>query len=226
MVLAFPILSSLYIKDSESETYIYFSYLQQPKKCHKCGSGDHLVDQCDVYRTTKPKDRENAVDLDHEEVLDSNRNRTESGSSSSSSDTDEMEDSKSGLSSESETESDTLRLSPSQTVRLNILDDNAPECDYTPRLGINPNDHMSDHIVETDTATKKLISEIVKSPPNNSYPQIPVPRARMSYSRSYQPASIPSVNNKRRELSVSPENTSEILSKPKTGKVARLECLV
>ena len=170
-----------------------------------------MVDKCDVYRTTRPEDRENAVGLDSGELPNSNRIRTESGSSSSSSDSDEIEDSKSGLSSESDAESDTLRLSPSQTVRLNILDDNVPEnqpsfpeCNYTSSLGINQNDHMSDHTVETDKAAKKLISEIVKSPPNSAYSQIPVPMARTSYNSSYQHASISSVNNKRRELSVSP----------------------
>ena len=51
---SYPIPSSLYIKDSE--TYIYFSYLEQPKTCHKCGSELHMVNQCDIYQTTKPKD--------------------------------------------------------------------------------------------------------------------------------------------------------------------------
>ena len=55
MVVEFPIPSSLYLIDSE--TYMYFSYLQQPKTYHRCGSSLYTVNQCDVSRTTKPRDK-------------------------------------------------------------------------------------------------------------------------------------------------------------------------
>ena len=62
MVVEFPIPSSLYIK--ETETYINFSYLEQSMTCYKCGSGDHMGKNCEVFKTVKPKDRYNAVSLE------------------------------------------------------------------------------------------------------------------------------------------------------------------
>ena len=96
MVVEFSIPSSLYIK--ESETYIYFSYPQQTKTCHKCGDHDHKVDKCYAAKNTRPGDRDNAVslDLDHFAVSSPNRNRQVSESSSDS-DNSDFEDSKSAL---------------------------------------------------------------------------------------------------------------------------------
>ena len=105
MVVEFAIPSSLYIKDSE--TYMYFSYLQQPKTCHRCGSSFHTVEHCDVSATTRPKDRENAVFLDLEDLIAPDRteyttSRNRQVSESSVHSDDEFEDSKSALTSESD----------------------------------------------------------------------------------------------------------------------------
>ena len=48
----------------ETETYINFSYLEQSKTRHKCGSDIHFAKDCDVFKTTNPKERENVVNLD------------------------------------------------------------------------------------------------------------------------------------------------------------------
>ena len=238
MVVEFPIPSSLYITDSE--TYIYFSYLQQPKTCHKCGSDEHMVSQCDVYRNTRPKDRENAVDLDPDETSVPNRNRPESESSSSSSDAgsgDEFEDSKSGLSADSDADNAAtavLLANLSQIVQGNTPNEGQnenqfadSEYDNTSRSDPNQDPHTSNHtgeIVETRVSTQNLISEIVESPNNSSTTQIPIPRARSSLFSSSQPATLSSVNNnKRRNLSLSPQHTSEYLSKPKITKIVGVQ---
>ena len=219
MVVEFPIPSSLYIKDSE--TYLYFSYVQQTKTCHKCGSDEHMVDKCQIYKTTKPQERDNAVDLDPIEMLSPNRNRTLSESSNSSSDSDECEESKSGLSSDSDIENDSLKLSPSQTVRLNMPIDNQhenpvsrPECGHVSSAEINLFDHLISHTGETEDSTK--------------IPQIPIPMARRNYPSSSQNENVLSIdkNINKRELSVSPENSYAYHAKPKTVKVPRVECLV
>ena len=201
MVVEFPIPSSLFIKDSE--TYLYFSYLQQPKTCHKCGSDLHMVNLCDVYRTMRPKDRSNAVDLDPDETPGSNRNRTASESSSSSSDSDdELEDSKSGLSTDSDTDNLALLLSPSQASQGNVQNENhngntipRPECIYTS----NQAAHTSNHTGETVVLNHNTLSESVVPPHNSTHSQIPIPMARTSHISSSQPASVSSaISNKRK----------------------------
>ena len=57
-----------------------------------------MVNLCDIFRTTRPEERVNAVDLDLDKISPSNRPIIASESSSSCSDSDEFEDSKSDLS--------------------------------------------------------------------------------------------------------------------------------
>ena len=53
--------SSLYIP--QTKTYIYFYYEQQERTCNRCGSLEHRAPVCDVYRATKPQDRNNVINV-------------------------------------------------------------------------------------------------------------------------------------------------------------------
>ena len=141
MVVEFPIPSSLYIK--ETETYVYFSYLQQPMTCHKCGSLLHKVNQCHVFRTVKQRDRDNAVNIEFHEIPEPPENDNMSSHSNelsderngnpeppendnvsshsndlSDDDTDsEFEDSRSVLSNDSDMENDCIDMSMANTIQ-------------------------------------------------------------------------------------------------------------
>ena len=97
-----------------------------------------------------------------------------------------------------------------------------PECDNASGSEFNLGDHASNHTGESGNLIQNLISDIVESPPhNNTNMQKPIPKTRSSYISSSQPVITTSsiIDNKRRELSLSPENTSEYLSKPKVTRV-------
>ena len=217
MIVKFPIPSSLFIKDSE--TYMYFSYLEQPKTCHKCGSEFHMVSQCTIFRTTKPKDRENATDLDQVDMHvtdpnianNNNRSRHSSESSNSNSNSD-FEDSKSALSAESDSDHVILMADPSQSVQGNNSNENmsetlasGPEANTTFTTG----GHINAHVVEIGE------TEV-------SHTQMPIPKARNSFISSSQPvvaASSSIYNQIKRALSLSPQNTSEHHSTPKSARL-------
>ena len=171
------------------------------------------------------------MELEPSESQAENRSRSSSESSSSSSD-DELEDSKSGLSSDSDTDDIALQLSPSQTAQEYIINgmqnDNVPlssECAYASSTGNNDVNHMGNHTDDAEILSQKMDSEIATSSHNGISAQIPIAKARSSFINNSQPASTSSVN-KRRELSLSPENTSEYLSKPKNIKIIRCEQFV
>ena len=174
MIVEFPIPSSLYIKDTE--TYIYFSYLEQPKTCHKCGSEFHMVNECTVYRTTKPKDRENAIDLDDVESNDvgqdhgNNNNRARQMSESSGNVTDsDFEDSRSALSADSETNNIILRPNATQPPPENEnTNENAnanlasgTRHEHTSGANFDTNNQATDQIVDSG---ESVVSEQNSNP--------------------------------------------------------------
>ena len=55
-----PIPSTYYLNLTQS--YIYFSYLNQQKTCTKCGSKDHLG-RCPIFQNTVPWKRGNVLNL-------------------------------------------------------------------------------------------------------------------------------------------------------------------
>ena len=120
---------------------MYFSYLQQPKTCHRCGSNFHTVNQCDIERNTKPQDRDNAINLDINEFSapgSGSNNRSRLASVSIDDSDSDFEDCKSALSNGSDTDDVVLVSNPIQSVQENHANEdqsenvNLPtECDYT-----------------------------------------------------------------------------------------------
>ena len=77
MVVSDHIPSSLWI--AETQQYMFFHYEKQPHTCNNCGSLQHKAYQCDVFKRTHCKDRDNAVSIDLEEdVPEENLADTES----------------------------------------------------------------------------------------------------------------------------------------------------
>lgn len=71
MTISTPIPSSLWIREIQNN--MFFSYEKQPQTCHKCGSADHKVNQCDCGINSNPDNRANAVNLQmYEENVDAN----------------------------------------------------------------------------------------------------------------------------------------------------------
>ena len=205
MVVEFPIPSSLFIRDSE--TYIYFSYLEQPKTCHKCGSEFHMVEDCNIYRTTKPKDRQNAVALD--QVPTPNTDPLDNDTDSDSN----FGDSRSVLSTDSDTNNIILMPDPSQSAQVNVNNNLAAS-------------HVPNSIANTDSSEESHASnqniETGEIEGSNQNIQAPIPQARSSSSISSSqppPASYSIYNQIKRALSLSPESTSEHHSTPKSARL-------
>ena len=231
MVVEFAIPSSLFIKDSE--TFMYFSYLQQPKTCHRCGSSFHTVSQCDVSANTKPKDRDNAVNLDIDDLTApdptgyNNINRSRQNSESSDGTDSEFEDSKSALTSESDTEDSVFTSGPTHPSQETHTNEDqsgnampATECVYPSAAEPGLESHTSRHTGETSESDRQTYSNVVKSPANILQSQFPVTMTRSSFISSSQPVTNSSDNNKKRNLSLSPQNIYLLQSKPKNAKVS------
>ena len=74
MTVTSPIPSSLWVIESQTNMFLY--YENQPLTCHTCGSVDHRAIECEVWKTTLPNERENAVniyiDIDQEDLEETN----------------------------------------------------------------------------------------------------------------------------------------------------------
>ena len=233
MVVEFPIPSSLYIK--ETETYINFSYLEQPMTCYKCGSGLHMGKYCDIFRTVKPKDRDNAVSLefslDDDDAAESLANGPDS----------DNEESKSTLSTDSDTENNMPLHNSTPSAQANNLQENLQEvlfactvCDYTANQKSDLEEHVISHTGEREKSISNMFSEKVKSPKSNTLTKIPPPMAQRHISSSQpvytptnhsqnfisssQPVKTSSTQLRKRQLSISPQTTVSNL----TNKNARV----
>ena len=195
-----------------------------------------MVDECNIYRTTRPKDRENAVNLDHvtthvDDQDDANNNRSrQTSESSDTASNSEFEDSKSALSADSDSEHVILISDPSQTVQENNVDENVSrnldsghEQEVSEERLINSNGvdkcelSMSHQNMQSSEAKCSLHTEA----------QHPIPKARGSLISSSQPISTSDsfYNQLKRALSLSPQNTSEHYSTSKSIKLTGTECL-
>ena len=196
---------------------MYFSYLEQPKTCHKCGSEFHMVNECTVFRTTKPKNRENAVDLPESPDTDSDSN---------------FGDSRSVLSDDSEANSNNVILLPDPNNLNENVNVNSDVTSLSPGSVI---DHTStvEPSIEINNIQNNVATGATDVPEQTLYPnstnpssdsaqsQIPVPKARTSGISSSQPVpeSYSIYNQIKRALSLSPQNTSEHHSTPKSAKL-------
>ena len=61
MSLASHIPTSLWI--IESQTAMFVNYEKQPVTCHRCGDLSHTATECNVYKTVRPDERDNAVSV-------------------------------------------------------------------------------------------------------------------------------------------------------------------
>lgn len=220
MVVEFGIPSSLYINDSE--TYIYFSYIQQPRTCHKCGSHDHTVNQCDVSRSTKPKDRENAITIYPIPARDDRARRASESSVDTNTD---FEDSKSVLTSEPEADNIVVMLDPTANMSESQRErpSSCKEGDKTSEAEDDLDSHMADHtgeaqVVDDDSGdwealllqrAERLIPKPRNAPISNSQPINNAPQ-----------------DIKKRNLSLSPQNVNAHQSNPRSIKTLRFGDLV
>ena len=108
MTITSPIPSSLWVVESQTNMFLY--YENQPLTCHTCGSVDHKAIECEVWKTTLPNERENAVniDIDQEDLAGTNDPgaQSEVGDAINDQDNTHESSSKSTLSPESESESE------------------------------------------------------------------------------------------------------------------------
>ena len=147
MSITTPIPSSVWIV--ETQTNMFTSYDNQPLTCNQCGSLFHMSDDCKVWKTIRPDDRDNAVSINigNENVTNASGSGAQlvpeeavtdlNGTTESS-----IDSSKSKLSSESDSEYE-------DNKEIDECEFACSECDVKCKTGHELNAHIKVHKEET-----------------------------------------------------------------------------
>ena len=92
-------------------------------------------------------------------------------------------------------------------------------CDYSDASGPSLASHMNSHTDETVESGHNSYSDIAKATSTVVQSQIPVPKARVNLFSNSQPVNNTSDPNKKRNLSLSPQNIHQHQSNPKNAKI-------